>query len=97
MIAFLLLAQATAAPDIQLDARADIKRVTIVKRGDASLKVTAEPDAGSIVDVRAPRANGRKTMRNVHVEVRAEARIADPSVQVEADAKAGETSSSPLR
>jgi hypothetical protein len=77
---FLLLLQAAAqpAPDIELNANVRARRVTIEKQGNPELTVRAGPDGGSLVDVRAPKANGRKTLRNVQVNVRAEARIANP-------------------
>ena len=58
--------------------RVQARQVTIEKQGEASLTVRASPDAGSRVDVRAPAANGRKTLRNVAVDITAEARLADP-------------------
>ncbi len=76
LIATLLL-QANA-PDIQLDARVRARQVTIEQKGDARLTVTTSPDGGNLVDVQAPRANGRRELRDVDVRVRAEARIADP-------------------
>ncbi len=80
MLLFILLQAAAAqAPDIELGARVRARSVTIEKQGNASLTVTTSPDGGNVVDVRAPRANGRKTLRNVEVNVRAEARIGDPA------------------
>ncbi len=77
---FILLLQAAAAqaPDIQLNANIRARSVTIEKQGDARLTVSTSPDGGNLVDIRAPKANGRKTLRNVEVNVRAEARIGDP-------------------
>jgi hypothetical protein len=77
---FLILLQAAAspAPDIQLNGTVRARSVTIEKQGNVSLTVTTTPDGGNVVDVRAPKANGRKSLRNVEVNVRAEARIADP-------------------
>lgn len=77
---FLLLFQAAAqpVPDIELNATVRARQVTIEKQGNAELTVSARPDAGSLVEVRAPKANGRKTLNNVQVNVRAEARIGDP-------------------
>lgn len=91
--AFLLLQataapQAQAAPDIELNIGLSARRVTIERRGEASLEVRAGPDGGSLVNVEAPEANGRRTLRNVEVRVRAEARIADPrnpSAQIDAE------------
>ncbi|HEX8191261.1 MAG TPA: hypothetical protein VF552_00025 [Allosphingosinicella sp.] len=82
--AFLLLQaaaqpQAQAAPDIQLDIGLTARRVTVERRGEASLDVRAGPDGGSVVNVEAPEGNGSRTLRNVNVRVRAEARIADPA------------------
>ena len=81
MLTLLLALQAAAQPlpDLQLDARVRARSVTIEKQGDARLTVTTDPDGGNVVDVRAPRANGRKTLRNVDVTVRAEGRIAPPN------------------
>ncbi len=78
-------------PDIELNASVRARRVTIEKKGEASLVVRAGPDAGSIVDVRAPKANGRKTLNNVQVDVRAEARIGDPSQPSQINPGTGET------
>jgi hypothetical protein len=75
---FLLQSGAVQAPDIELFARAKARSVTIEKQGNASLTVRTEPEGGNVVEVRAPKANGRKTLRNVEVDVRAEARIAEP-------------------
>ena len=76
---FALQAAATAAPDIEFGARVQARSVTVEKQGDLNLSVTTSPEGGNLVDVRAPKANGRKTLRNVAVTVRAEARIADPN------------------
>lgn len=77
MLGFLILLQSVApAPDIEIDARIEARRVTVEKRGEASLTVTANPDAGSSVTVEAPNADGRRTLRNVKAHVRAEARLA---------------------
>jgi len=95
MLSLLFLLQAAAAPqaqpDIQLNIDASIRRVTIERRGEASLDMTASPDGGSAVHVEAPQGNGRRTMRNVNVRVRGEARIVDPaaapSTTIEAEAE----------
>lgn len=81
MISLWLIAFQTAAelPDLQLHATIRARSVTVEKRGDAQLTVTTSPDGGNLVDVRAPKANGRKTLRNVEVNIRAEARVGDPN------------------
>ena len=78
MFALLLFAQA-AAPDIQFGAQVEARSVTIEKRGAAKLEVRANPDAGSLVKVEAPKANGRKTLRDVRIRIDAEARIGGPA------------------
>ena len=78
MLALFLIAQA-ALPDIQFGARVEARSVTIEKKGEARIEVRAEPDAGSLVKVEAPRADGRKTLRNVRINIDAETRIADPA------------------
>ncbi len=76
-------AAAQPAPDIQLNIDANIRRVTIERSGEASLEVTG--GERSVVRVEAPEANGRRTLRNVNVRVRAEARVADPQNAPEAE------------
>lgn len=78
MLTLLLILQNAAAtpPDIQLSVDVHADRVRIERRGEASLEVRG--GEGSTVEVEAPEANGRRTLRNVNVRVRAEARVADP-------------------
>lgn len=79
MLLLLLSLQTTPPPpDIQLRATVQARSVTIEKHGQARLTVQAEPDAGSVVDVQAPPANGRKTIKNVNITVDAKASLADP-------------------
>jgi hypothetical protein len=67
-----------AAPDLEVHVRASAREVRIERSGETSLNVRAEPDAGSTVHVVKPPARGRRgRLRNVTVEVNAEARIAD--------------------
>ena len=93
LLLLLLQAAAAQAPDIELGARVRARSVTIEKQGNASLTVTTNPDGGNVVDVRAPKANGRKTLRNVEVNVRAEARIGDPGAPAPENKNGGETAS----
>jgi hypothetical protein len=78
LLLILLQTASTQLPDIQLDANIRAKSVTIEKQGNARLKVTTSPEGDNMVDIRAPRGNGRKSLRNVEVNIRAEAKIADP-------------------
>jgi hypothetical protein len=80
MLSALFLLQAAAAqppPDIELNVDASARRVTIERRGEALLEVTG--GEGSAVTVEARETNGRRSLRNVDVRVRAEARVADPA------------------
>lgn len=80
MVLFLLFVQAASVqspPDIQLDARATVREVRIRQRGETSLELHGGP--GTDLRVVKPQANGRQRLRNVTVEVHAQARIADPA------------------
>lgn len=76
MLLFILLQ--AAQPDVAFYARARAREVTIERKGEARLTVTTEPEGGNKVDVIAPRADGRRVLRDVEVIVRAEARIGQP-------------------
>ena len=83
MLPLLALLQAAApapAPDIELNLHIRAKRVTIEQKGEARLTVHAEPDGGaSRVETNVqPRAEGRRELRNVTVDVHAQASLADP-------------------
>ena len=81
MISLILLLQAMQQPDIELRIGARVKSVKIEQRGDATLEVRAEPDAGSRVEARVePKPAGKTDLRNVEVNVRAQASIADPQL-----------------
>ena len=90
LFALLLQTAPATVPDIQLRARVTAKSVTIEKKGEASVRVWASPDGGSLVDVRAPRAGGRKTLRNVTITVDAKASIAGRSAQLSGQAQQGD-------
>ncbi len=85
MMLLLIIAQAAAAqaPDIELSAKVRARSVVIEKQGKAELTVTTSPDGGNVVEVKAPKANGRGTLRNVEVTVDAAARIGDPAQEPE--------------
>jgi hypothetical protein len=79
MLFFLSVLQTVAAPapDIQLDARVTAREVRVRQSGETSLEVHG--GAGSDVRVQKPRGQARRQqLRNVTVDVHAEARIADP-------------------
>lgn len=94
MLLLLLLQTSAQVPVIELNANVRARSLTIEKRGDASLTVRTEPDGGNIVDVRAPRANGRRTLRNVEVKVHAEANLGDPKSAAAAENNGAETETS---
>ncbi|HEX6375232.1 MAG TPA: hypothetical protein VFZ91_05885 [Allosphingosinicella sp.] len=89
MLLFLLL-QATAAqaPDIELDLQARIKSVKIERKGEARLEVRGE-GPGNRVEVRVePKPEGRTELRNVTVDVHAEASVRE-GVKIGAQAETG--------
>lgn len=93
LLLFLVQAAAQAAPDLELGVRIRARSVTIEKQGEAKLEVTTSPDGGNVVDVRAPKASGRRELRNVEVNLRAEARIGDPAQALQNNAEQPETAS----
>lgn len=88
MLIYLLLQSAAAPPpDIQLDIDLKARRVEIERKGEARLTVRAEPDGGSVSRTATlPVPEGRSTLRDVKVKVRAEARIAAPE-EIRAEAE----------
>ena len=97
MIATLLLLQAAvtaepqAPPDIELQANVRARSVSIEQKGEAKLTISTSPDGGNVVDVRAPRANGQRELRDVNVSVRAEARIGVPVAPREKNGEQADT------
>ncbi len=87
MLILLLAAQSAVSPDIQLRATVDARSVKVEQRGETRLEVHADPDAGSLVKVEAPRADDARVLRNLWVALDAEARIAALSgMEANADA-----------
>lgn len=79
MLALLALIAAQTVPDVELRAHATVREVRIRQAGEASLQVRAVPDGGSSAHVQAPRSRGERRLRNVTVDIHAEARLApDP-------------------
>ncbi|HYJ83433.1 MAG TPA: hypothetical protein VEW26_11420 [Allosphingosinicella sp.] len=88
MIALLLLQAAAQAPDIELDVSLRAKSVRIERKGEARLDVRGE-GPGNRVDVRVePKAEGRTQLRNVRVDVHAEASI-EEGAKIDAEAETG--------
>lgn len=75
LVSLLLLQAAAQMPDLELRANVRARSLTIHKQGDAKLAIRTSPEGADVVDVRAPKANGRKTIRDINVHVRAEAKI----------------------
>lgn len=88
MLIALALLQAAAAqtPDIELNVHARIKSLKIERKGEARLEVRGE-GPGNDVEVRVePKSQGRTELRNVTVDIHAEASVADPErIRVEAE------------
>lgn len=78
LLALLLQSSGEAPPDIEFNARIEARSVTIEKRGNASLALSAEPERDKKLVIEAPKAEGRKRLRNVVIDLRGEARIAAP-------------------
>lgn len=72
-----LLQVAPPPADIKFRANITARSLTIQKQGDVRLDLTA--NGRNVVDVQAPKANGRKTISNPVITVNVEARIADPA------------------
>ena len=88
MIALILLQAAVQAPDIELSVKARARSVTIERKGEARLEVHGE-GPGNRVDVKVePKAEGRTELRDVTVEIHAEASIHD-GVKIDARAETG--------
>jgi hypothetical protein len=89
MILFLLLQAAAAPPpDIELNFTARARSVTIERKGEAKLEVRGE-GPGNRVDIKVePKAEGRTELRNVTIDVHAEASVED-GVKIDAGAETG--------
>jgi hypothetical protein len=88
MILFLLLQTAAPPPDIELNLSAHARSVTIERKGEARLEVRGE-GPGNRVDVKVePKAQGRTELRNVTVDIHAEASVQE-GVKIDAEAETG--------
>jgi uncharacterized protein (DUF58 family) len=88
-----LFAQAAAAaavpsatqPDIAVTAHVEARSVKVEQDGRATLSLHAQPSAGAEpVRVERSAPPGRKHYRNLTIDLKAEARIADPSADAQA-------------
>ena len=89
MLLFILLqSAATPAPDIELNLTARARSVTIEQKGEAKLEVRGE-GPGNRVEVKVePKAEGRTELRDVTVDIHAQASIED-GVKIDAQAETG--------
>lgn len=75
MLLPILLQAAAQAPDIELDLSLSARSVTIERKGEARLEVRGE-GPGNRVEVKVePKAQGRAELRDVTVDVHAEASV----------------------
>lgn len=75
----LLSAQtATPAPDIELNARVRASEVVVRQSGDARLTLKVEPGDAPPVEIERSAPAGAQRYRNLTIDLRAAARIADP-------------------
>jgi hypothetical protein len=89
LIAIALLQAASAqAPDIELNLNLRAKSVRIDRKGEARLEVRGE-GPGNRVEARVePKAEGRTELRNVTVDVHAEASVQE-GIKIDAQAETG--------
>jgi hypothetical protein len=88
VLLFLMQAAAAQAPDIELNVNLRARSVTIEQKGEARLEVRGE-GPGNRVDVKVePKAEGRTELRDVTVDVHAEASI-EEGVKIDAQAETG--------
>ena len=88
ILLILLQAAAAAPPDIELNLSARARSVTIEQKGEAKLEVRGE-GPGNRVDVKIePKAEGRTELRDVTVDIHAEASI-EQGVKIDAQAETG--------
>ncbi len=75
----LVSAQAPAPqPDIELNARVRMREVAVRQSGDARIAVQVEPGEAPPVKVQRSAPAGAQRYRNLTIDLRAHARIADP-------------------
>jgi hypothetical protein len=88
ILLFLLQAAAPQAPDIEINLHARARSVSIEKKGETRLEVRGE-GPGNRVDVKVePKAEGRTELRNVTVDVHAEASVQE-GVKIDSEAETG--------
>ena len=88
ILLILLQAAATQAPDIELNLNLRAKSVRIEQKGEARLEVRGE-GPGNRVEVKVePKAEGRTELRNVTVDIHAEASV-EEGVKNDARAETG--------
>ena len=87
LIALALLQVAAAqAPDIELNLNARIRSLKIERKGEARLEVRGEGPGNRVEAKVEPKAEGRSELRNVTVDIHAEASVGDPAqIRVEAE------------
>jgi len=92
LIAQLAAGAVTAQPaDVSVTAHVEARSVKIEHEGRATLTLHAEPSAGAEpIEVQRSAPPGKTQYRNLTVDLKAEARIADPSISAQT-----QTSSSP--
>ena len=88
MLLILLQAAAAPPPDIELNLSARARSATIERKGEAKLQVRGE-GPGNRVDVKVePKAEGRTELRDVTVDVHAEASVGE-GVEIDSGAETG--------
>jgi hypothetical protein len=69
----------SAPPDIELNARAQIRELRIEQQGKARISLRAEPLGGDNIAVERNLPKGERRYRNLDIKLSAEARLAAPA------------------
>jgi hypothetical protein len=89
MLILLFLQAATGqAPDIELNLHATARSVKIERKGEARLEVRGEGPGNRVEAQVEPKAEGRSELRNVTVDIHAEASV-QGGVKLDAQAETG--------
>jgi hypothetical protein len=88
MLLALALIQAAQAPDIELNLNLRAKSVRIERKGEAKLEVHGEGPGNRVAVGVQPKAEGRTELRDVTVDVHAEASVQE-GVKIDAQSETG--------
>jgi hypothetical protein len=84
-------AAAEPQPDIEIRARVHAERVEVRQESEARLDLRVEPGVAPPVQVERSAPAGQRTYRNLTIELKAAARIADPAAPTVTPAEGEQT------